>query len=172
MSRNKLQHLLIIIVIVGVSESMLSLKGLKLNIFKIIDRRISFYSQNTNMLPRKPKISYRYLKSGIEEFHRKFVSVPADKAAKNVVVVRQLHYINTLKQELSGTKAYEQTSEKEKSVINNHIFHKATRFAVSVNEDQEKLPTFNWLPKLHKNHIRLDLLLILAHVRLPNYQNC
>ena len=27
-------------------------------------------------------------------------------------------FIDTLKQELSGTKAYEQTSEKEKSVIN------------------------------------------------------
>ena len=81
-------------------------------------------------------------------------------------------YIDTLKQELSGTKAYEQTSEKEKSVINNHIFHNATRFAVSVNEDQERLPTFYWLPKLHKKHIRLDLLLILAHARLPNYQNC
>ena len=50
---------------------------------------------------------------------------------------------------MSGTKAYEQTSEKEKSVINNHIFHNATRFAVSANEDQERLPTFHWLPKLH-----------------------
>ena len=62
-------------------------KNWKLNIFKIIDRRISFYSQNTKMLPRKPKISYHYLKSGIEEFHRKYVLVPADKAANNVVVV-------------------------------------------------------------------------------------
>ena len=105
------------------------------------------------MLPRKPKISYRYLKSGIEEFHSKFVLVPADKAANNNVVVRRLHYINTLKQELGGTKAYEQTSEKEKSVIDNHIFHNATRFAVSVNEDQERLRTFYWLPKLHKKTI-------------------
>ena len=48
-----------------------ALKDWKLNIFKIIDRHISFYSHNTNMLPRKPKISYRYLKSGIEEFHSK-----------------------------------------------------------------------------------------------------
>ena len=64
-----------------------ALKDWKLNIFKIIDRRISFYSHNTNMLPRKPRISYRYLKSGIEEFHSKFVLVPADKAANNVVVV-------------------------------------------------------------------------------------
>ena len=80
-----------------------------------------------------------------------------------------MHYINTLKQELSGTKAYEQTSEKEKSVINNRIFHNDTKFAVSVNEDQEKFP-FYWLPKLHNNYIRHDLLLILAHSRLSNYR--
>ena len=60
-----------------------------------------------------------------------------------------MHYINTLKQELGGTKAYDKTSEKEKSVIDNHIFHNATKFAVSVNKDQERLPTFYWLPKLH-----------------------
>ena len=59
-------------------------------------------------------------------------------------------YINTLKQELSGTKACEQTSAKEKSVINNHIFQNATGFGVSIDEDQERLRTFYWLPKLHK----------------------
>ena len=41
-----------------------ALKDWKLNIFKIIDRRISFYSQSTIMLPRKAKISYRLLKLG------------------------------------------------------------------------------------------------------------
>ena len=102
-----------------------ALKDWKLNIFKLIDQRFSLHSQNINMLPRKPKISYRYLKSGIEEFHTKYVLVPADKAANNVVVVRRLYYIDTLKQELSGTKAYKQTSEKRKSIINNHIFHNA-----------------------------------------------
>ena len=64
-----------------------ALKDWKLNIFKIIDRRISFYSQNTNMSPYKPKINYHYLKSGIEEFHRKYVLVATDKAANNAVVV-------------------------------------------------------------------------------------
>ena len=64
-----------------------ALKDWILNIFKIIHRRISFYSQNTNMLPRKPKISYRFLKLGIQEFHRKYVLVPEDKAANNDVVV-------------------------------------------------------------------------------------
>ena len=58
--------------------------------------------------------------------------------------------LSTLKQELSGTKALEQTSAEEKSVINQHIFQNATRFGVSVDENQERFPTFYWLPKLHK----------------------
>ena len=49
-----------------------------------------------------PKSSFRHLKQGIQEFHRKYVLVPADKAANNVVVVCRLHYVNTLKQELDG----------------------------------------------------------------------
>ena len=64
-----------------------ALKDRKLNIFKIIDRRIFFYSQNAGVLPSRPRINYRYLQSGIEEFHRKYVLVPADEAANNVVVV-------------------------------------------------------------------------------------
>ena len=85
------------------------------------------------MLSRKPKIMYRILKLRIQEFHRKYVIIPANKAANNVVFVRRLHYINTLKQELSGTKAYEQTSAKEKSAINNHIFQNASKFGVNVD---------------------------------------
>ena len=71
-----------------------------------MDKRIKFYSQNTNLLPPKPKSSFRHLKQAIQEFHRKYVLVPADKDANNVVVVCRLHYVNTLKQELDGTRAY------------------------------------------------------------------
>ena len=59
----------------------------KINIFKIIDTRISFYSRNTHLLPPKPKSSFRHLKRGIQDFHMNYVLVPADKAANNVVVV-------------------------------------------------------------------------------------
>ena len=45
-----------------------ALKHWKLNIFKIIDRCISFYSQNTNMLPHKPKICYYYLNQASRNF--------------------------------------------------------------------------------------------------------
>ena len=76
--------------------------------------------------------------------------VPADKAANNVVVVCRLHHINTLKQELNGTKAYEETSIDEKSVVYSHSNEIPNRFAVYVKERQDRLPTMYWLPKLHK----------------------
>ena len=59
----------------------------KINIFQIIDRSISFYCNNLDLLPPKPKFTLRNLKKGVQEFHRKFVLATADKAANNVVVV-------------------------------------------------------------------------------------
>ena len=114
-----------------------AIKEWKLSSFNIMDKRIKFYSQNTNLLPPKPKSSFRHLKQGIQEFHRKYVLLPADKAANNVVAVCRLHYINTLKQELIGTKAYEETSIDEKSVVYSH----SNEFAVDVKERQDRLPT-------------------------------
>ena len=113
-----------------------------------------FYSQNTYLLPPKPKSSFRHLKQGIQEFHRKYVLVPADhKATKNGVVVCQLHYINTLKHELNGIKAYQETSTDEKHVVNSHLNELPLKLYVSLKEHQDKLPTMYglyWLPELHK----------------------
>ena len=64
-----------------------ALKEWKVSIFKIVDQRIKFYSQNTNLLPPKPISTFRHLKQGILDFHGKYVLVPADKIANNVVVV-------------------------------------------------------------------------------------
>ena len=64
-----------------------ALKEWKINIFKIIDTCISFYSLKTHILPPKPKSSFHHLKRGIKDFHMNYVLVPADKAANNVVVV-------------------------------------------------------------------------------------
>ena len=60
-------------------------------------------------------------------------------------------YVNTLQQELGGTKAYKlQPLAEERSVVNDHICHSATKFAVCVTEGQDKLPTLYLLPKLHE----------------------
>ena len=62
-----------------------ALNSWKLNIFKMIDGRISIYCNNLDFLPPKPKFTFRI--EGIQEFHRRFVLAPADKAANNVVVI-------------------------------------------------------------------------------------
>ena len=70
----------------GASESMLNaLNTWKINIFKIIDSRISFYCNYLHFLP--PKFTFRNLKKRVQEFQRMFVLGPADKAADNVVVL-------------------------------------------------------------------------------------
>ena len=45
---------------------------MELSILRIVNKRISFYCQNTNLLPPKPKTSLRHLKLGIQKFHRKY----------------------------------------------------------------------------------------------------
>ena len=39
----------------------------------------NLYSQNTNLLPPKPKTSFRRFRQGIQEFHRKYVLVSAER---------------------------------------------------------------------------------------------
>ena len=90
------------------------------------------------------------MKQGIQEFHRKCVLVPADKAANNVVVACRLHYVNTLKQELDGTRAYLETDTDEMYVVYAHLNDLPVKFSVCVHEGQDKLPPMYWLPKLHK----------------------
>ena len=59
----------------------------KKKVFEIVDKRVAFYEANTHLLPPKPKLSHRHLKQELQEFHSKFVFVPADKASNNIIIV-------------------------------------------------------------------------------------
>ena len=74
----------------------------------------------------------------------KYVLAPADKAANNVVVVWRLYYINTLIQELDSTKTYERISTDERSIVNTHSIDITAKFAVSIKEKRDRLPTLYW----------------------------
>ena len=50
--------------------------------------------------------------------------------------------------------------------------HTTMHLGVEAKENQDKVPTLYWLPKLHKNTIKEDLLLILVLVRQQNFLNC
>ena len=128
-----------------------ALNSWNISIFNIIEKHISFYSKNLNLLQPKPKRSFQHLKQCFQQFHEKFVLAPADKASNNAIVVIRLYYIDTLKSELSTAKTNDLISTDKKSVVNKHCSDIGTKFAVGITESQEKLPTFfYWLPKLHK----------------------
>ena len=50
------------------------------------------------------------LKKKMEKLHRKYVFAPADKAANNVIIIRERHYVEVLKGELNSTSTYVPTS--------------------------------------------------------------
>ena len=97
--------------------------------------------------------------------------VPAENAANNVVVCR-FHYISTLKQELDGTRAYQETDSDEMSVVNAHLNELLVKFSVCVIEGQKT----NFLQcsgclSFTKDGINLDLLRILVLVLPLNFLN-
>ena len=74
--------------------------------------------------------------------------------------------IRTLKRMLVDTYAYKlQPSLSERVILEGHGCHTALHFDVKAKENQEKVPTLYWLPKLHKTPTKQDLLLILVLVR-------
>ena len=65
----------------------------------------------------------------------------------------------------SLTHAYKlQPSLSERMVVDGHGCHTSLHVSVRAKETQEKVPTVYWLPKLHNNHIKQDLLVILVLV--------
>ena len=80
-----------------------------------------------------------------------YALVRADKAANSGVVVRQLYYMNTLKRELVNTYAYKlHPSLSERVIVDRHGCHTALHFGVKAKENQDKVPSLYWLPKLHE----------------------
>ena len=64
-----------------------------------------------------------------------------------------MYYIPTLKRELVDTNGYKlQPSLSEKVIVDGHDCHTALHLGVKAKENQDKVPTLSWLPKLHKNY--------------------
>ena len=65
-------------------------------------------------------------------------------------VISMGFFIN-FKRELVDTKAYKlQPSLSERVIVDGHGCHTALHFGVKAKENQDKVPTLYWLPKLHK----------------------
>jgi hypothetical protein len=90
----------------------------------------------------------RHLRS-LEELHSKYVLVPADKAAQNVIVVCKKYYLQVVIKEIETTAAYENVTVESQSIVDEHIKY-FNNHHINVTSQCKCLPQFYWLPKLHK----------------------
>ena len=64
------------------------------------------------------------------------------------------------------TNAYKlQPSLSKRVIVDGHACHAALHFGVKAKENQDKVPTLYWLPKLYKN-------IILVLIRQHDFPNC
>ena len=84
-----------------------------------------------------------------DDLHENFVLVPADKAASNVIVVCKTYYLDMVIRELSYTSTYKEVHSGCMEVISRNVGY-MMRNGIDVHMQQEQLPSFYWLPKLHK----------------------
>ena len=83
----------------------------------------------------------------VNKLHDNFVLVPADK--NNVFVVCKKYYLDVVIMELGSTNTYKKVNSDCLSVINRHLDYMLNS-GIDVSEQHERLPSFYWLPKLHK----------------------
>ena len=74
-------------------------------------------------------------------------TINLDKAANNVIIIWKRHYVEVLKGELNSTSTYVPAQLTKDQLLVHHI---NTLTKINVKIDKCELPTFYWLPKLHK----------------------
>ena len=85
----------------------------------------------------------------LDELRNKYVLVPADKAAQNVIVLCKNYYLQLVLKEIETTATYESIQEESQSIVDEHIKYFNTHY-INIPSIYRCLPQFYWLPKLHK----------------------
>ena len=115
---------------------------------RIVDIRIENFATHLHLFKHPPSRSVKALKRKMEKFHSKYVFAPADKAANNVIIIWKSYYLEVLKEKLNSTSTYEPAQLTKDQLLLRHI---DTLTKSNIKIDKLDLPTFYWLPKLHKN---------------------
>ena len=108
--------------------------------------------------PRKKHVlSDKTCKRYLEDFHKCYVLVPADKAGNNVLVVCKKYYLDVMLKELdicngNSPQTYVSCSAYSEEIVLKHEEF-MTRQNVKIPDEMRQLATLYWLPKMHKNPI-------------------
>jgi len=101
------------------------------------------------MIPKYKMSLTSSIKKALSNIHEKYVLVPADKAANNVIIVWKKFYIDVLFNELKSIHTYKLVNNSEMEIFDSHdsVYNKHWN---KVEEYFQNLPSIHWLPKVHK----------------------
>ena len=126
-------------------------------IIEIVQARIDRLRKKGKNQRKKYVLSDLECKQYLEDFQKRFVLVPADKASNNILVVCKKYYLDVVLKELSTNNG---TSPQTYAPCSDHVEHLIaehedflTRQNSRIPTDMKQLPGFYWLPKMHKNPI-------------------
>ena len=108
-------------------------------------------NNNKKTHPARKVFNNRKNQEYLGTFHKYFVIVPVDKAAKNIGIICKAFYIQILKKEIM-----ESGNFKEASVDVDYIINKYSSFVKRYNyktPNNKDLPFVYWIPKFHKTPI-------------------
>ena len=114
----------------------------------IVVIRIENFTIHPNSYKQPHSRSVKALKRKMERLHSKYVFAPADKAANNVIIIWKRYYMDVLKGELNYTSTYIPAQLKKDKILLHHV---DTLTKINFKIDKCELPTFYWLPNIHKN---------------------
>ena len=135
---------------------------------QLVEKRITRLKNNHHNTRKRQTLSKPICKKVLEALHEDYVLVPADKGGNNVIIICKQYYKEVPTRELkynSGASTYLHCNEPVDKVTQSHLGF-MEQHGIDVPEDFIKLPSFYWLPKLHKNHLAIGLLQPLQHVPL------
>ena len=94
---------------------------------------------------------FKYLEY-VKGFQEHYVLVPADKVASNIIVVCKKYYLDMVLSELtlSGSNTYIDSNLDCSTLLSKHT-DDMKRWNISIPSVMQGLPSFYWLPKMHKD---------------------
>ena len=120
-------------------------------VHECIEKRVKTLKSKHINKRKKHILKTRIHKNHLDQLHKKYVLVPADKAANNVIVVCRKYYLDVILRELNTTSTYEKVSKDGRDIVVEHVnYLRQNGIDIHVDQEHERLPSFYWLPKLHK----------------------
>ena len=101
---------------------------------------------------KKQPLSISRIRNKLPELSKRFVFVPSDKAANNVVVVCRKYYTDVLKNDILYSCTFKFIRSTESHIVKKHI---TITSMLKVSSEHLKVRTMYWVPRLHKNHLNI-----------------